>query len=331
MIIRGPCSCSIFEMNDRTLMLFGEVHRRVDKGDECISDFVAGLASDTTIMMDIFIEGWHTSSGPSIGCGLRSMRRRFVRSQKNIRVHLCDVRRARFDHDQPALVAMDRINHMMSSHIDRPFIREFLNDRRSPVWLGRIIPVWWDHLKIDRQIANIRNPVIRGILSKFISSEFDRNARILRTQLRQNKPDDIVRTRLCSLLSILMDAYMLGRMLRHFRDNDHPRRIIAYTGDAHYERFLRFFYLLRSSTLVSCIHQNLGTTVRDPWTLRTSMRRRFIRPSTQILPTFPTLIILPTIILSIIILTNLVCIRSTPDPTPPIQGYGNFGFHPILI
>ena len=328
MIIRGPCSCSIFEMNDRTLMLFGEVHRRVGKGDQCISDFVAGLASDTTTTLDVFIEGWHTSSGPSIDCGLRSMRRRFVRSQKNIRIHLCDVRRARPDHDKPARVVMERINDMMSSHIDRPFISEFLNDHPSPIWLGRIIPVWWDHLKINRQIASIRDPVIRSILSRFISSEIDKNVRILRTQLCQNKSDDIIRTRLCSLLSILMDAYMLGRMLRHFRDNDHPRRIISYTGDGHYERFLRFFDLLRSSTLVSCIHQNLGTTVRDPWTLRTSMHRRFVQPSNHIPPTFPTL--LPIIIFSIIILT-IVCIRFTLDPTPPLTDSNNFGFHPILI
>lgn len=157
----------------------------------------------------------------------------------------------------------------------------------------RIIPLLWETLKIDHQISSIRDPTIRTTLSRFISSELDRNIRILRAQLRQNKPDDIVRTRLCSFFSIIMDAYMLGRMLRHFSDNDHPRRIIAYTGDGHYERFVRFLRSLRTL----CIHQSIGPRVRNPF-------RRQQPPSEQITP----LIYYCTIVIILLIIPASLCV-----------------------
>lgn len=268
-MLREPISCSAYNLGDRIILMFGEEHGidRYTPGLP-VSDLVASLCESGGI--DVFIERWN--SFPAINCGLRSLCIQ-ISNIPNIRIHRCDARKAVYLLDGQARIVADRINSiLLGQSTDDPIINDFLNNSDSPFWFKKIIPIWWHSLKINRQIANIRSKVIRQALYKFIRGEIDKNVHILRLHQRRNARPDIVRARLCSLFSIVMDAYMLGRMLRHFRDGARPERIIVYTGDGHYERIVRFFRIMRFVR----IHTSLpGLPVRNPFKIRKSLLYKF--------------------------------------------------------
>jgi len=181
-------------------------------------------------------------------------------------------------------------SHMKSGDIrDFPSFIDYwdttLNDRTSVHYIDTIFQMSMDNLKITKQIDHIRSKRMRAILMdwgikewihllavvrerwKVMKTRYD--SRTFLSRLRQRvffgKSNTFVTATVTPFLNatidlntILMDMYLMGRLLRTFSDGTSVHHAIIYTGEFHSYHYRTIMRLLGATELFTSVPPNVN-------------------------------------------------------------------------